>query len=90
MLQLEGDRWMLTLGGILGDHPPTDPDGLLGFARSLRFPDIYETILTPRRWTTRSPSASGSASGTATSGWTAPPEPFPAQACSGPGYRHSQ
>jgi 2-polyprenyl-6-methoxyphenol hydroxylase-like FAD-dependent oxidoreductase len=41
---LEGDRWMLTLAGILGDHPPTDPDGFLDFARSLRFPDIYETI----------------------------------------------
>jgi flavin-dependent dehydrogenase len=41
---LEGGRWMLTLGGILGDHPPTDPDGFLGFARSLRFPDIYETV----------------------------------------------
>jgi 2-polyprenyl-6-methoxyphenol hydroxylase-like FAD-dependent oxidoreductase len=41
---LEGGRWMLTLGGILGDHPPTDPDGFLAFARSLRFPDIYETI----------------------------------------------
>ena len=27
-----------------GDHPPTDPDGFLAFARSLRFPDIYETI----------------------------------------------
>ncbi|HET7519040.1 MAG TPA: FAD-binding monooxygenase [Actinomycetes bacterium] len=42
--RLEGDRWMLTLGGILGDHPPTDPDGFLEFARSLRFPDIYETV----------------------------------------------
>jgi 2-polyprenyl-6-methoxyphenol hydroxylase-like FAD-dependent oxidoreductase len=41
---LEGDRWMLTLGGILGDHPPTDPDGFLEFARSLRFPDIYQTV----------------------------------------------
>ena len=35
---------MLTLAGILGDHPPTDPDGFLAFARSLRFPDIYEAI----------------------------------------------
>jgi hypothetical protein len=35
---------MVTLGGVLGDHPPTDPDGFLAFARSLRFPDIYETI----------------------------------------------
>ena len=41
---LEGGRWMLTLGGILGDHPPTDPDGFLAFARSLRFPDIHETV----------------------------------------------
>jgi 2-polyprenyl-6-methoxyphenol hydroxylase-like FAD-dependent oxidoreductase len=41
---LEGDRWMLTLAGILGDHPPTDPDGFLAFARSLQFPDIYEAI----------------------------------------------
>ncbi len=42
--RLEGDRWMLTLAGIGGDHPPTDPDGFLDFARSLRFPDIYEAI----------------------------------------------
>jgi len=44
LLALEGDRWMVTLAGILGDHPPTDPDGFLEFARSLRFPDIYEAI----------------------------------------------
>ena len=42
--RVEGDRWMLTLAGILGDHPPTDPDGYLDFARSLRFPDIHEAI----------------------------------------------
>jgi hypothetical protein len=41
---LEGDRWLLTLAGILGDHPPTDPDGFLAFAQSLRFPDIYQTV----------------------------------------------
>jgi 2-polyprenyl-6-methoxyphenol hydroxylase-like FAD-dependent oxidoreductase len=44
LLTLEGDRWMLTLGGILGDHPPTDPDGFLAFARSLQFPDIHEAV----------------------------------------------
>jgi 2-polyprenyl-6-methoxyphenol hydroxylase-like FAD-dependent oxidoreductase len=44
LLRLEGDRWMVTLAGMLGDHPPTDPDGFLAFARSLRFPDIYQTI----------------------------------------------
>jgi 2-polyprenyl-6-methoxyphenol hydroxylase-like FAD-dependent oxidoreductase len=41
---LEGDRWMVTLAGILGDHPPTDPVGFLDFARSLRFPDIYQAV----------------------------------------------
>jgi 2-polyprenyl-6-methoxyphenol hydroxylase-like FAD-dependent oxidoreductase len=41
---LEDGRWMLTLAGILGDHPPTDPDGFLAFARSLWFPDIYQAV----------------------------------------------
>jgi 2-polyprenyl-6-methoxyphenol hydroxylase-like FAD-dependent oxidoreductase len=41
---LEGDRGMVTLAGILGDHPPTDPGGFLDFARSLRFPDIYQAV----------------------------------------------
>jgi 2-polyprenyl-6-methoxyphenol hydroxylase-like FAD-dependent oxidoreductase len=44
LLLLEDDRWMVTLGGRLGDYPSTDPDGFLDFARSLRFPDIYEAI----------------------------------------------
>ena len=44
MQAVEGDRWMVTLAGILGDHPPTDPDGFLDFARSLQFPDVYETV----------------------------------------------
>jgi hypothetical protein len=44
LLRLEGDRWMVTLVGVLGDHPPTDPDGFLAFARSLRFPDVYQAI----------------------------------------------
>jgi 2-polyprenyl-6-methoxyphenol hydroxylase-like FAD-dependent oxidoreductase len=42
--RIEGGRWMLTLAGILGDHPPTDPDGFLAFARSLRFDDIYAAV----------------------------------------------
>ena len=42
--RLEDDRCMLTLAGILGDHPPTDPDGFVAFARSLPFPDIWESI----------------------------------------------
>jgi 2-polyprenyl-6-methoxyphenol hydroxylase-like FAD-dependent oxidoreductase len=42
--QIEGERWMVTLAGILGDHPPTDPAGFLAFARSLHVPDIHEAI----------------------------------------------
>ena len=44
MQRLEDDRWMLTLAGILGDHPPTDPDGFVEFAWSLPVPDIWESI----------------------------------------------
>ena len=31
----EGGRWLLTLGGYAGHHPPTDPAGFLAFARSI-------------------------------------------------------
>ncbi len=41
---LEGDRYIVTLMGILGDHPPTDHPGFLAFAKSLQFPDIYDAI----------------------------------------------
>jgi len=44
LARLERDEWLLTLAGILGDRPPTDPEGLLSFARSLSFPDIYDAI----------------------------------------------
>ena len=41
---IEGGRHILTLFGILGDHPPTDPAGFDAFAASLLFPDITEAI----------------------------------------------
>lgn len=41
---IEGGRHILTLIGILGDHPPTDPAGFEEFAASLLFPDISEVI----------------------------------------------
>lgn len=41
---IEGDRHILTLMGILGDHPPTTPEGFLEFAKSLQCPDIYDAI----------------------------------------------
>lgn len=42
---LEGGRHMLTLGGILGDNPPTDPAEFEAFAASLPFGDISEAIV---------------------------------------------
>jgi 2-polyprenyl-6-methoxyphenol hydroxylase-like FAD-dependent oxidoreductase len=38
---VEGDRWLLSLAGIQGDHPPVDPDGFLAFAGTLAAPDAY-------------------------------------------------
>ena len=39
-LAMEGDRWMVTLFGMLGDHPPTDEQGFNDFARTLPAPDV--------------------------------------------------
>jgi hypothetical protein len=44
MLAMEGDRWMVTLFGMLGDEPPTDANGYADFARSLPAPDIYNVV----------------------------------------------
>lgn len=46
---LEDDRWVVTLQGVHGDDPPTEPDGLIEFARSLPIDDIA-TILTTHEW----------------------------------------
>lgn len=40
----EGGRWVVCLGGMTGDHPPTDEAGFLEFAASLRSPVLYEAI----------------------------------------------
>jgi len=40
----EGDRWILTLAGYAGHHPPTDPDGFLAFARGLAPPRVFAAI----------------------------------------------
>jgi len=41
---LEDGQAMVTLMGMLGDHPPTDPEGFAVFARSLRFRDIADAV----------------------------------------------
>jgi len=44
LLPIEGNRWLVTLGGWLGDHAPADEQGFLEFARSLPTPDCYNVI----------------------------------------------
>lgn len=48
---LEDDRCMVSLIGMLGDHPPTDPEEFLRFARSLQFPDVHDAIVGADRLT---------------------------------------
>lgn len=38
------NQWLVTLGGVFGDYPPTDPAGFLEFARSLPQPELYQMI----------------------------------------------
>jgi 2-polyprenyl-6-methoxyphenol hydroxylase-like FAD-dependent oxidoreductase len=41
---LEGGRHLVSLFGMHGDHPPTDPAGFEAFAAELLFPDIVEAL----------------------------------------------
>jgi 2-polyprenyl-6-methoxyphenol hydroxylase-like FAD-dependent oxidoreductase len=45
LARIEGDVWILTLFGMLGDHPPKDPAGFSTFARSLQFGDLADAIV---------------------------------------------
>lgn len=40
----EGERWIVSIAGYLGDHAPTEPDAFLEFARTLPAPDIYDIL----------------------------------------------
>jgi len=41
---VEGERWIVTLGGVGGDYPPTDEAGFVDFMRSLESPDLFEAV----------------------------------------------
>ncbi|MEU8782754.1 FAD-binding monooxygenase [Streptomyces sp. NPDC048637] len=43
-ITLEGDRWHVTLAGMLGDHPPTDPAGFEAFAATLPVGDVHGIV----------------------------------------------
>lgn len=49
LLPLEGNRWMVTIGGRHGDVPPGDAEGFLTFASELRTPTIYNAIRRAKR-----------------------------------------
>jgi len=40
----EDDRWILSLAGYAGQHPPADPDGFLAAARGIAPPHVYAAI----------------------------------------------
>jgi hypothetical protein len=44
MMAQEHGRWVLTLAGYGGHHPPADPEGFLAFARALAPPHVHEVI----------------------------------------------
>ncbi len=41
---IEGNRWMVSLGGYGRDYPPTDREGFMEFARSLRSDMLHRAI----------------------------------------------
>jgi 2-polyprenyl-6-methoxyphenol hydroxylase-like FAD-dependent oxidoreductase len=44
LFPIEGNRWLVSLTGAGGDVPPTDDEGFLAFAHSLRSPVLAEAI----------------------------------------------
>ncbi|MEC3918549.1 NAD(P)/FAD-dependent oxidoreductase [Nocardia sp. CDC160] len=43
-VRVEGDRWLVTLAGMLGDHPPVESEDFHRYAANLSAPDIHEII----------------------------------------------
>jgi len=41
---VEGGRWLVTMVGYFGDHPPTDHEGFEAHAKRLPQPDIYNAL----------------------------------------------
>lgn len=48
ILAAEGDRWVITLAGLLGDHPPTTEEGWVAFAAGLPVPAVHELVTSAR------------------------------------------
>ena len=46
LLAVEGDRWLLTLVGLLGERPPADLDGFVEYAQTLWAGDLHRVVAT--------------------------------------------
>ncbi|MEV0614346.1 FAD-binding monooxygenase [Nonomuraea sp. NPDC050404] len=47
LFRVEGERWILSAGGMCGDHPPTDPAGFLDFVATVvpeSMPDVLPAL----------------------------------------------
>ncbi|HEU5090335.1 MAG TPA: FAD-dependent monooxygenase, partial [Roseiflexaceae bacterium] len=44
MFPIEGERWIVSVGGWTGDHAPIDEAGFMAYVRSLPMPEIAEVI----------------------------------------------
>ncbi len=44
LLAEEQDRWILTVIGYDGHHPPADPEGFLAFVKTVAPPDVFAAI----------------------------------------------
>lgn len=51
VLPVEGDRWLVNLHGVHGDHPPTDAAGFKEFAKRLPTPELTQ-LLEEQPWAT--------------------------------------
>jgi len=43
-LAVEGDRWLVTLVGVVGERPPTELDDFVAYAAGLWRPDLHEVV----------------------------------------------
>lgn len=44
VLPVEDDQWVVTLGGVHGEHPPTDAEGFRAFADGLPIPQVGDVL----------------------------------------------
>jgi 2-polyprenyl-6-methoxyphenol hydroxylase-like FAD-dependent oxidoreductase len=44
LLAVEGDRWLVTLVGLMGERPPFDLDGFVEYARTLWVGDVHDVV----------------------------------------------